>query len=129
MNGGKLTQKIAFFDNTLVSDGAGGFTSASDILLDETILTNETLIGDASEVLVLETWSSVKQIKASRVAENLQEGINAVYEIKLRQRAGFNPQSNYTVKWDGKSGQIIEVTEDEKEKQWVLIVVTRGTGI
>lgn len=112
INGGKLTQKISFFDNTLISDGAGGFTP-----------------GD-TETLVLETISSIKQIKASRVAENLQEGINAVYEIKLRQRAGFNPQSNYTVKWQGKVCEIVEISEDvETAKQWVLIVVSRGTGV
>lgn len=112
INGGKLNRKVSFFENVLVSDGAGGFI-------------------EGSEALVLTTWSSIRQIKASRVAENLQESINAVYEIKLRQRAGFNPQSNYTVKWDSsKVCEITEITEDvDGEKQWVLIVVSRGTGL
>lgn len=131
MNGGKLTQKISFFDNTLVSDGAGGFLTGetSDLFFDTTVISDLTGINTTGEFLVLQTIASVKQIKASRVAENLQASINAVYEIKLRQRAGFNPQSKYTVKWDGKICNIVEITEDEKEKQWVLIVVSRGTGI
>lgn len=112
INGGKLNKKISFFDNTLISDGAGGF------------------VGGDTEIEVLTTWSSIKQIKASRIAENLQEGINTVYEIKLRQRAGFNPQSDYTIKWDGKVLEIVEITEDvDTEKQWILIAVSRGQGI
>lgn len=112
INGGKLQHKISFFDNVLVADGAGGFNIANP------------------EVLVLTTWASIRQIKASRVAENFQESINSVYEIKLRQRAGFNPKSNSTVKWDGKVCEIVEITEDvDTAKQWVLMVASRGTGI
>jgi len=112
INGGKLTQKISFFDAALISDGAGGFLPGPE------------------ESEVLTTWSSIRQIKASRTAENLQEGIDAVYEIKLRQRANFNPQSNYTILWDNKNLEIIEITEDvEQSKQWVLIAVNRGTGL
>jgi|GEM_PF-3859661 len=112
MNGGKLTQQIHFLSYELVSDGAGGS------VLDET------------PIHELCTYAQIRQIKASRVAENLQEGINAVYEIKLRQRCGFSPQGNYTIDWGDKSLEIVEITEDVAiPRQWVIIAIHRGTGI
>lgn len=112
INAGTLLRKISFFNNTLVSDGSGGIDA------------------DINPINLLTTWASIRQINASRVAEDLQEGINAVYEIKLRQRAGFNPQSNYTVQWEGKNCEITEITEDvDFKKQWVIVVVNRDTSI
>lgn len=108
MNGGQLKQKIKFFDFGKISDGAGGFTTGG------------------LKVLILDTLASVKQIKASRTAENLQETINSVYEIKLRQRAGFMPKSDYIVEWDGKVCEITGFTEDIEKgsKFWLITVVS-----
>lgn len=112
MNGGDLKQKISFFEYALISDGAGGF------------------IASEYKVLILETWASIKQIRATRTAENLQEGINSVFEIRLRQRAGFNPRSNYMITWDDKIFTITGIEENvAKENYWILTVVTNGTGI
>lgn len=107
MNGGKLQKKISFFDYSLIQDGAGGFTTTG------------------ARILKLETFASIRQIKASRTSENLQEVINSVYEIKLRQRSGFMPKSDYIVQWDNHICNITGVEEDiEKQKQWVLTVVS-----
>ena len=108
MNGGLLKEKVSFFEFGLTSDGAGGYTLAG------------------TKVLKLETLASVKQIKASRTAENLQEVINSVYEIKIRQRAGFMPKSDYIVEWDGKVCEITGFTEDVEKRNtfWLITVVS-----
>ena len=75
MTGGKLIEKITFVKEILTKDGAGGFSSATPTIL-------------------LETYASIKQNRATRGAENLQEASNATYGIKLRKRASFKPYSN-----------------------------------
>lgn len=110
-NGGKRQEKIKFLSFALVSDGAGGWL-------------------DSAATLVLETWSSVKQIKASRVAENYTEAILSVYEFKLLKRAGFEPQSNYTIEWRGDKYEITGINENvEDNREWALIGVYRGKGL
>lgn len=107
MNGGKLKKKISFFEYQKIPDGAGGF------------LPSET------KLIRLKTFAEVKQIKATRTAENLQETINSVFALKLRQRANFYPKSDYIVEWDGRLCNITGVDEDvEKEKYWIVTVVT-----
>jgi len=111
MNGGDLQKKVQFITYTKASDGAGGWENINPVTL-------------------LTTWCRARQIKASRTAENLQEGINAVYELKLRMRANFNPQSNYTVKFDNNEHNITEVVQDLKDRAfWLITVVHRGTGL
>ena len=111
MNGGILQTKVNFIKYTRVKDGAGGWENIDPII-------------------VLTTFCSVKQIKASRTAENFQEGINSVYELRLRMRACFNPQSDYTVKFNGEEYNIVEIVEDLKNKSfWLITIVKRGKGV
>lgn len=111
MDGGKLLNKIVFKKDTLVPDGGGGFVS-----------------GGFSDVL--ETWAEIKQVKASRLAEHLQDKLKAVYEVRLRMRDGFDPMSYYSVEWRGKSYVINEVAEDvERSSYWLLKVVYNGDSI
>lgn len=112
INAGTLKEKIKFIKIDLVSDGAGGFEL------------------NGAETIILDTFGSIKQIKASRQAENLQEAINAVYQIKIRMRAGFNPQSNYIIRWQNKDYSIISIEEDAVTiKEWTILIIKRGAGL
>lgn len=111
-NGGKRQEKIKFYSYPKVSDGAGGWVPGS------------------TPTLVLETWASVKQIKASRQAENLQEAINSTYEFKLLKRAGFEPQSDYTIEWRSDKYNITGIAENvEENREWAIIGIHRGKGL
>lgn len=95
MNGGKLTEKISFFDNTEVSDGAGGSI--------------------ATPVLVLETWCSFQPVRSVKTLEALKDGLNRAYQIKIRKRSGFEVKSFYTVMVDGKEMVILAIEDRDNE--------------
>lgn len=112
MNAGELQQKIQFVEFNRVSDGKGGF------------------VPGAAPTVVVDTHARIKQIKASRTAENLQTQLNTVYELKLRKRPSFQPKTNQNIRWDGEDFNIIEIVEDVKDQQYWLITITgRGTGL
>lgn len=107
MNGGKLKKGVKFFEYQKVSDGAAGYVPSD------------------TKLIRLKTFAEITQIKATRTAENLQETINSVFTLSLRQRANFYPKSDYIVEWDGRICNITGVDQDVKrEKYWVITVVT-----
>jgi len=87
-------------------------------------------VPDGFENILLETWASIEQLKASRSAENFQEQINAVYELKMRKRSVFEPRSNQSVKWRGEYYSIVQIVEDVADKMyWLITIAGRGTGL
>ena len=111
MNAGRMISKVFFFETKKIEDGAGGF--------DSSIVEN----------CLLETLAEVKQIRATRTAENLQEKINSVFEIKIKMRACFEPIVDYTIRMRSEDFDIVSIDKNLEKRELTLIVSGRGSGV
>lgn len=79
------------------------------------------------EVVVLETFCRVIQIKGSNSLEQAQLGLPKTYQIAIQYRAGFNPDVNIILEYDGFDHMIKSVVlNDERQRKEYILTLVRG---
>ena len=96
---GKYDQKVQFGNEGMVSDGAGGYVPG--------------------DVVILETFARIEQLKQSWNIEQVQMKLPSTYRVGVQVRKGFEPNITMWLKWRGEKYNIITspVVEDVRKRQ------------
>lgn len=100
---GRRRERVSIYKNEVIRDPGGGTT------------TEETLYWD--------TWSFVKEVKGTRVAETFQDSLKKVYSVLVRYREDKELNSGMQVEIRGKKTTIESIDNIELQGKYIEIIV------
>ena len=107
INFGQYDRKCKFKTLGTAEDGAGGYIP--------------------TETTVLDTFCRAIQMKGSNSLEQAQLGLPKTYQIAIQYRAGFNPDVNVVLEYDGYDHMIKSVVlNDERQRKEYILTLVRG---
>jgi head-tail adaptor len=105
INFGKYTEKVSFMGFSNTPDGAGGITS--------------------SAYVVLSTFASVTQTRASSANESLDMVLPNTYRVAIQYRNSFTPSQNEQILYRNKYYKItgVQLLDERQHKEYVITMV------
>lgn len=102
----QLNEKIQFISEGTISDGAGGYI--------------------VSEIVELETFAQIKQLKKSRELDKAQMQLPSIFEVRIYDRKDFEVKTSHRVKWRGKIYNIASTPEidDVRARRFLTFDIT-----
>jgi SPP1 family predicted phage head-tail adaptor len=102
---GKYDRKCKFVNLGATEDGAGGYIP--------------------ERTTFLETFCRTVQMSGSSYLEQAQLGLPKTYKLAIQYRAGFNPDVNVILEYDGFDHMIksVELNNERQRKEWIMTIV------